>query len=147
MVTWCTSSLTFNNCTFCPHCIYVFCIYLRTNSDLCHLQLKLIGFITEMKSVYCELRTGSLNKAVCSSSLKVNVSVKIVLTNNNITLIKLGIISAQNMISSVELTFIFSTTPPFHAWKSLLMFDSYSRLRDLHRLTECRWWTGGRDNG
>jgi hypothetical protein len=30
-VTWCTNSLTFNNCTFCPHCIYVFCIYLRTN--------------------------------------------------------------------------------------------------------------------
>ena len=30
--------------TFCPHCIYVFCIYLRTNSDLCHLQHKLIGF-------------------------------------------------------------------------------------------------------
>ena len=26
------------------HCIYVFCIYLRTNSDLCHLQHKLIGF-------------------------------------------------------------------------------------------------------
>jgi hypothetical protein len=44
-VTWCTTtSLTFNNCTFCPHCIYVFCVYLRTNSDLCHLQHKLIGF-------------------------------------------------------------------------------------------------------
>ena len=43
-VTWCTNSLTFNNCTFCPHWIYVFCIYLRTNSDLCHLQHKLIGF-------------------------------------------------------------------------------------------------------
>ena len=27
-----------------PNCIYVFCIYLRTNSDLCHLQNKLIGF-------------------------------------------------------------------------------------------------------
>jgi hypothetical protein len=26
------------------HCIYMFCIYLRTNSDLCHLQHKLIGF-------------------------------------------------------------------------------------------------------
>ena len=26
------------------HYIYVFCIYLRTNSDLCHLQHKLIGF-------------------------------------------------------------------------------------------------------
>ena len=35
---------TFNNCTLCPHCIYVFCIYLRTNSDSCHLQHKLIGF-------------------------------------------------------------------------------------------------------
>jgi hypothetical protein len=34
----------FNNCTLCPHCIYVFCVYLRTNSDLCHLQHKLIGF-------------------------------------------------------------------------------------------------------
>jgi len=44
-VTWCTTnSLTFNNCTLCPHCIYVFCIYLRTNSDLCHLQHTLIGF-------------------------------------------------------------------------------------------------------
>ena len=36
--------LTFNNCTLCPHCVYVFCVYLRTNSDLCHLQHKLIGF-------------------------------------------------------------------------------------------------------
>ena len=43
-VTWCTNTLTFNNCTFCPHCIYVFYIYLRTNSDMCHLQHKLIGF-------------------------------------------------------------------------------------------------------
>ena len=44
VVTICTASLTFSNCTLCPHCIYVFCIYLRTNSDLCHLQYKLIGF-------------------------------------------------------------------------------------------------------
>ena len=36
--------LTFNNCTLCQHCIYVFCIYLKTNSDLCHLQHKLISF-------------------------------------------------------------------------------------------------------
>ena len=27
-------------------------------------------FITEMKSVYCAVRTGSLNKAVCASSFK-----------------------------------------------------------------------------
>jgi len=41
---WCTNSLTFNNCTLCPHCIYVFCFYLRTNSDLCHLHHELTGF-------------------------------------------------------------------------------------------------------
>jgi len=38
------TSLTFNNCTLRTHCIYVFCFYLRTNSDLCYLQHKLIGF-------------------------------------------------------------------------------------------------------
>ena len=36
--------LTFNSCTLCRHCIYAFYFYLRTNSDLCHLQHKLIGF-------------------------------------------------------------------------------------------------------
>jgi hypothetical protein len=34
----------FNNCTFCPYHICVFCICLRTNSDLCRLHKKLIGF-------------------------------------------------------------------------------------------------------
>ena len=51
LVTWCTTSLTFNNCTFCPHCIYVFCIYLRTNSDLCHLQHKQKKFL-KIKCVF-----------------------------------------------------------------------------------------------
>jgi hypothetical protein len=32
---------------------------------LCHLQHKLV-FITEMKSVYSAVQTGSLNKAVCA---------------------------------------------------------------------------------
>ena len=38
----------------CPHCIYVFCIYLRTNSNLCHLQHKLIGFYNRVEK--CLLR-------------------------------------------------------------------------------------------
>jgi len=60
-VTWCTTSLTFNNCTVCPHCIYVFCIYLRTNSDFCHLQHKLIGFYNRDEK--CLLRgTGGVFK-------------------------------------------------------------------------------------
>ena len=44
LVTWCTISWMFNNCTLCPHCIYVFCIYLRTNSNFCPIQHKLTGF-------------------------------------------------------------------------------------------------------
>jgi len=44
LIKLCTNSLTFNSCTLCPHCIYVFCIYLRKNSDLCHVQRKPIGF-------------------------------------------------------------------------------------------------------
>jgi hypothetical protein len=36
----------FNNCMLCPYCIYVFCICLRTNRDLCHLHKKLNGFYT-----------------------------------------------------------------------------------------------------
>jgi hypothetical protein len=36
--------LKFNSCKLCPHDIYVFCIYLRTNSDLCPTQNKLICF-------------------------------------------------------------------------------------------------------
>jgi hypothetical protein len=35
-------------------CIYVFCIYLKTNSDLCHLQHKLICFYNRVEK--CLLR-------------------------------------------------------------------------------------------
>ena len=41
---------------------------LRTNSDLCHLQHKLIGFYNQDEIVYSAVRTGSLNKAVCAST-------------------------------------------------------------------------------
>jgi hypothetical protein len=34
----------FNNCMLCPLCIYASCICLTTNSELYHLQHKLIGF-------------------------------------------------------------------------------------------------------
>ena len=38
-------------------------------------------FITEMKSVYCAVRTGSLNKAVCASSVKGQYSRYLVMSN------------------------------------------------------------------
>jgi hypothetical protein len=38
---------------------------------LCHLQHKLIGFTTEMNSVYSAVRTGSLDKTVCHSIFRI----------------------------------------------------------------------------
>jgi hypothetical protein len=64
----------FNDRTLCPDCIYVFYICLRTNSELCHLHDKLIGFITEMKSVYSAVRAEPLNEALCALPLTVNRS-------------------------------------------------------------------------
>jgi len=37
-----TTSLTFNYCTLCPHFIYMFCIYQRTNKVFCYLPHKLV---------------------------------------------------------------------------------------------------------
>jgi hypothetical protein len=68
---WCTSRFNIQQLYALPTLYYVFCIYLGTNCDLCHLHHKLIGFITEMKSVYSAVRTGSLNKAVRTSSCRV----------------------------------------------------------------------------
>jgi hypothetical protein len=42
--------LTFNTCRLCPHCIYVFCTFLRTNSELCHVLRKPIGFYNRDKT-------------------------------------------------------------------------------------------------
>ena len=69
-VTWCTNNLTFNNFTFCPHCIYAFCIYLRTNSDLSHLQHKLIGFYNRDEKFLLRGTNWLLNKAVCCIYLR-----------------------------------------------------------------------------
>jgi len=73
------TSLTFNNCTLCPHCIYVFCIYLRKNSDLCHLQYKLIRFYNRNEK--CLLRGTDLFFK-CSSLRFVFKGLKQIIKNN-----------------------------------------------------------------
>ena len=45
-------------------CIYVFCAYLRTNSDYFSMQHHLIGFTAEAESVRCAVRTVSSNQTV-----------------------------------------------------------------------------------
>jgi hypothetical protein len=41
------AAATYRNSVFCPHCIYVFCIYLRQNSDLCPIRHTRIGFYNQ----------------------------------------------------------------------------------------------------
>jgi hypothetical protein len=48
----------------------VFCIYLKTNSDLCPVQHKLIGFYNQDEKCLLRGTDWSLNKAVCAPSLK-----------------------------------------------------------------------------
>jgi hypothetical protein len=66
LVTCCTTSLTFTNWTFCPHYIDLFCVYLRINSELSHLQHKLIGFYNRDGKCLQRGTAGALNNAVCA---------------------------------------------------------------------------------
>ena len=70
LVTWCTTSLTFNNCTFCPHSVFMCFVWISEPTAIISLySINWLVFITEMKSVNSSVRTGSSNKAVCASSL------------------------------------------------------------------------------
>ena len=52
---------------------WVFCTYLRTDSDFRFVHNWLIGFKALVESVYCAVRTDSLRKADYVLSLKINV--------------------------------------------------------------------------
>jgi hypothetical protein len=52
------------------HCIYVFCVDLRTNSDYFPIHSLISVFKTEAESVYCAVRNGSLNQTDAVSYLK-----------------------------------------------------------------------------
>ena len=51
--------------------LYLYVLYLSENkhATCTTYSINWLVFITEMKSVYCAVRTGSLNKAVCASYL------------------------------------------------------------------------------
>ena len=58
------------HCRLCPQCIYVFCNYLRTNSDLCHLLHKLIGFCDREEKCLQRGTAGAMYRAVWAVCLK-----------------------------------------------------------------------------
>jgi hypothetical protein len=69
---WCDSpkGFIFKNFTFC-HAVCVRFVYISEQRVTFVLySINWLVFIIEMKSAYCAVRTGSLNKAVCASALK-----------------------------------------------------------------------------
>ena len=63
VVTICTASLTFNNSTFCPHSVFACFVWIWEQTAIISLySINWLVFITEMKSVYSAVRTGSLNQ-------------------------------------------------------------------------------------
>ena len=49
--------------------LYLCVLYLEQTATYATYNINRLVFITEMKSVYSAVRTGPLNKAVCTSSL------------------------------------------------------------------------------
>jgi len=61
VVTICTTSLTFNNSTFCPHGLFVHFVWISEQTAIISLySTNWLVFITETERVYCAVRTGYL---------------------------------------------------------------------------------------
>jgi hypothetical protein len=73
VVTICTTSLTFNNSTFCPHSVFMCSVCISEQAAIISLyNINWLAFIAETVCVYCAVRTGSLNARI----LQVNVSLQ-----------------------------------------------------------------------
>ena len=63
VVTICTTSLTFNNSTFCPHTVFMCFVWISEQTAIISLyNIIWLVFITDTQCVYCAVRTGSINK-------------------------------------------------------------------------------------
>ena len=61
MVTIYTTSLTFNNSTFCPHSVFMCFVWISEQTAIIFLySINWLVFITETGCVYCAVRTGCL---------------------------------------------------------------------------------------
>jgi hypothetical protein len=61
----------FYNLRSATHTVFICFVFIWEQTVTCATYIiDWMGFITDTKSVYCAVRTGSLNKAVCASYLK-----------------------------------------------------------------------------
>ena len=62
MVTICTTSLTFNNSTFCPHTVFMYFVWISEQTAIISLySINRLVCITQTQCVYCAVRTKYLN--------------------------------------------------------------------------------------
>ena len=62
VVTICTTSLTFNNSTFCPHCVFLCFVWMSEQTAIISLyNISWLVCIFRKLCVYCAVRTGYLN--------------------------------------------------------------------------------------
>ena len=62
VVTLCTTSLTFNNSTFCPHSVFMCFVWISKQTAIISLyNINWLVCITETECVYCAVRTGNSN--------------------------------------------------------------------------------------
>ena len=67
VVTICTIRFNIHNSTFCPHSVFVCFVWISEQTAIISLyNINWLVCITETECVYCAIRTGSLNKAVCA---------------------------------------------------------------------------------
>jgi hypothetical protein len=58
----CTTSLTFSNCTFCPHSVFICFVWISEQTAIISLySINWLVFITETECVYCAVRTECLH--------------------------------------------------------------------------------------
>jgi len=70
VVTICTTSLTFNNSTFCPHSAFMFFVCISEQRAIISLyNINWLVFITQTQCVYCAVRTGTSNVIQIISAL------------------------------------------------------------------------------
>jgi hypothetical protein len=61
VVTICTTSLTFNDSTFCPHSVFMYFVWIWEQTAIISLySINWLVFITETECIYYAVRTGSL---------------------------------------------------------------------------------------
>ena len=70
MVTICTTSLTFNNSTFCPHSVFMCFVWISEQTAIISLySINWLVFITQTQCVYCAVRTGCYRCTYVNSRL------------------------------------------------------------------------------